>query len=608
MARIVVIDTGVDRTVFPDIKGCAILPIDNGGYTVSDDFQDRIGHGTAICDIISKNCDAEIYMVRVYGEKHQTSSQMLTYALEYVRDNQQCDIVHISSGIQVVTSVKDLERLVNEVTAKGMLIVSAFDNAGSLSYPAVFDNVIGVDSDESLQKISDFILLNNSRINILGTRASFRVQWLNGQKVTQKGSSFTAAFISAQITKELSDIIRTHGEINSQTVIAKLSANATRVVDMEKWSPDMVGKSFLVGAKKAIVFPFAKEAHSLAAFENILVVSDVEYYDVRQSGRVGLAINKLLPHTDNTKTIGDFDKIDWTTDFDLFILGHCEVLNSLIGRNLNQEVFDLCKEYDKRLYSYDYVDIDDPIIYAPHINVKDVNSSNLGKLWQPHTPIVGIYGTSRKQGKHTLQMILKKKLENINYKVGFIGTEPSAYLFGSDFTYPMGYNNSVGIRGENSIIVLNEAVHMCEENEPDIIMTGSQSSTVTYANKHITLFGTNQHDFLLGTWPDYVILCVNIFDSIDYVIRTIRFIESAVDCTVGACAIIPTIKKEREFSNEGWEERYNNLKVQYERANIKLFRIDVDSEVEQMGMDMLNFFTRDAQPLPTIENVEAYCI
>jgi hypothetical protein len=153
----------------------------------------------------------------------------------------------------------------------------------------------------------------------------------------------------------------------------------------------------------------------------------------------------------------------------------------------------------------------------------------------------------------------------------------------------MGYNSSVSLRGEISITALNEAVHECEDNDSNIILTGSQSGTVTYANNHMQLLCNNQYDFLTGTWPDYVILCVNIFDSFDYVKRTIKFIESAVNCTVGSCAIIPSLKGP-EFSNEGWEERYITTQQEYREANIKLYRIDISSEVDQMGMDMLNFF------------------
>jgi hypothetical protein len=590
MAKIVVIDTGVDRAAFPDIDGCAIVPsADGGGYTVSDDFQDRLGHGTAVCDIIRKNCDAEIYMVRVYGDTHQTSSKMLTYALEYVRDNQQCDIVHISSGVQVVTSVKDLERLIDEVSAKGALIVSAFDNGGALSYPAALDGVVGVDATESLQKNTDYIAVTNSRVNIIGASTSFRVQWIDGKRITQRGSSFTAAFLTSQIVGELGDIRITHGAVTPETVTAKLTPKAKRVIEFEPWLPDTRGRDFLSGAKKAIVFPFAKEAHSLAAFEDMLVIPSVEYYDVRQSGRVGLAVNKLLPHTDNTKIIGDFDKIDWSADFDLVILGHCDILNALLNRNLNQEVLELCKKYGKKLYAYDYAETDEPLFYAPYVSTRHVNTTNIGKLWKPHTPVVGIFGTSQKQGKHTLQMTLIRKLRGIGYKVAFIGSEPSAYLFGAELAYPMGYNSSVLLRGENSIVALNEAIHNSELSDPNIIITGSQSGTVPYGNNCIPLFCNNQYDFLMGTWSDYVILCINIFDSFDYVKRTIKFIESAVNCVVGSCAIIPSLKGP-EFSNEGWQERYAETQREYQEAGIKLYRIDVDSEFDQMGMDMLNFF------------------
>jgi hypothetical protein len=590
MAKIVVIDTGVDRVAFPDINGCAIVPADGGGYTVSDDFQDRLGHGTAVCDIIRKNCDAEIFMIRVYGDTHRTSSKMLTYALEYVRDNHQCDIVHISSGVQVVTSVKDLERLVGAVSAKGALIVSAFDNGGALSYPAALDNVLGVDATDALQKNTDFIAVTNSKINIIGARTTFRVQWIDGKRITQQGTSFTAALMTSQIAGELGDIRLTHGAVTPETVTAKLTPRAKRVLEFEPWTPDTRGRDFIAGAKKAVVFPFAKEAHSLAAFEDMLVVKSVEYYDVRQSGRVGLAVNKLLPHTENTKIIGDFDKLDWSADFDIFILGHCDILNALLGRDLNREVLELCKKHGKKLYAYDYAETDEPLFYAPYIGARHVNTTNIGKLWKPHTPVVGIYGTSQKQGKHTLQMTLMRKLREVGYKVAFIGSEPSAYLFGAEFTYPMGYNNSVLIRGESSVISLNEAIHYCESNDPNLILTGCQSSAITYANNHVQFYTTNQYDFLLGTWPDYAILCVNIFDSIDYVLRTIRVIENAIICKVGSCAVIPSLKDVGEFSNAGWEDRFIEVKSKYEEENLKLYRIDVDAEVDEIGMDMLNFF------------------
>jgi hypothetical protein len=250
---------------------------------------------------------------------------------------------------------------------------------------------------------------------------------------------------------------------------------------------------------------------------------------------------------------------------------------------------ELCKKHGKKLYAYDYVETDEPLFCAPYVGARHVNTTNLGKLWKPHTPVVGIYGTSQKQGKHTLQMTLMRKLRDIGYKVIFIGTEPSAFLFGAEFAYPMGYNSSVSLRGELSVTALNEAIHNCELSDPNIILTGCQSGTVTYANNHIQLFCNNQYDFLTGTWPDYVILCVNIFDSFDYVMRTIRFIESAVNCTVGSCAIIPSLKGP-EFSNEGWQERYVDTLQEYQQAGIKLYRIDIDDEVNQLGMDMLNFF------------------
>jgi hypothetical protein len=64
--------------------------------------------------------------------------------------------------------------------------------------------------------------------------------------------------------------------------------------------------------------------------------------------------------------------------------------------------------------------------------------------------------------------------------------------------------------------------------------------------------------FLYGINPDAVILSVNPHDEIDYIKRTIQFIENAVDCNVIALCIFPMKIKEGFAALTGAKEPINH--------------------------------------------------
>ena len=77
----------------------------------------------------------------------------------------------------------------------------------------------------------------------------------------------------------------------------------------------------------------------------------------------------------------------------------------------------------------------------------------------------------------------------------------------------------------------------------DIIITGCQSGTIPYAFGHINNITLPQIKFLYGTCPDAVVLCVNTYDYVDYIKRTVKFIEGAVNSKVVALIIYPKTPK-----------------------------------------------------------------
>jgi hypothetical protein len=115
------------------------------------------------------------------------------------------------------------------------------------------------------------------------------------------------------------------------------------------------------------------------------------------------------------------------------------------------------------------------------------------------------------------------------------------------------------------INILNEKVWELEKNGCEIVLTGCQSGTVTYDFRNMTYLTTEQYSYLLGVNPDGVILCVNTFDEMKYILRTKSFIESSVNAKVIAVVIS--------------ESRYNKEKGIF--SGVKNLNLITKEEVEK---------------------------
>lgn len=221
--------------------------------------------------------------------------------------------------------------------------------------------------------------------------------------------------------------------------------------------------------------------------------------------------------------------------------------------------------------------------------------NRLGMLYQISTPVVGVFGTSSKQGKFTLQLALRKIMLEQGYSVGGIGTEPTSQLFGMDYVFPMGYNSTVYIDYNAVIHFLNSAMHnICIKNT-DIIIVGSQSGTIPYAYGNISNYPTFQHAFLMGTLPDCIVLCVNTFDSFEYIHRTIAFLESVANSKVIALATIPfNTKAHNSFEKSKIvvsDDFYNLQRLFKSEFEMPLYNIVDKNEMIRLSEQIVDFFS-----------------
>ena len=63
-------------------------------------------------------------------------------------------------------------------------------------------------------------------------------------------------------------------------------------------------------------------------------------------------------------------------------------------------------------------------------------------------------GTNSSQGKYSVQLYFRRRLREVGYKVGQLGTEPSAVLFEMDEMFHCGYNQQIGFSIEVVILVI----------------------------------------------------------------------------------------------------------------------------------------------------------
>ena len=543
--RIAVIDSGADVNC-KELRDADIVPI--GG-----DISDSIGHGTAVASIIHKQVPrAQLFIIRLFGENGEIDAENLVEILEEIADYDLADIVHLSSGAVQCEVIDDLQAVCQRLNDQGILLVSAFDNGGAISFPAAFDTVIGVDWYEKCARGTQYIFVENSPVNILGMGSLQRLPWTNGTYRYVGGSSFAAPYITAAIAK-----IIQKNKIEKNKVMQELKQSAWRCITATKQRrlprPNLP-------IQKAIVSPFNKEIHSLFRFSDMLNFMISGVYESPLFRRVGKNTNELLGLPKGGVTILSEQAIDWTSDFDTVILGHTDTMSSALGRDIAAEYLKLCIEYGKNLYSFDdlsgHMSLCDRLTeqgnfaYVPWVCSNEIPRANFGKLYGIPCPVLGVFGTSPKQGKFTLQLSLRRAFQAAGYRVGQLGTEPTALLFGMDHVFPMGYEGRVEVAGADAIAIINAYLWDIVQGHPDVILVGSQSHTIPHNTGNLGLYPVAQHEFLLGTEPDACILCVNPYDEQDYVERTIAYLHAYLDTKVIALSLFPA-HRELEWAVQG---------------------------------------------------------
>lgn len=593
-SSVVIIDSGINREKYSNVFGISIEHSDNG-FIISNHIEDSFGHGTIIYSILNKYIDNDqIFVIKLPDSLDQCDDSCLIFALKYIQQNIDCKVINISLGIKSTEHIDELYTICKDLTNMGKIIVSAFDNDGCYSYPASYDCVIGVDTLSNIRIVNDFYFVEDSPINILAKGGVQRITTYEGRKIIVSGTSIACANVTSVIACGITD------DMDFQKVLSYLKLRSGGV---HKCRPKASSKNEPFIVRKAAIFPFAKEAHAFVRFSNMLSFNIDDFYDFRYSGKVGKPISSGFENIICDKIIADVDSLNMA-NVDTIILGHLDEINSILGRDYREELIKKAVKNGINIYSFDplnkYVDIlnsEDIKYYFPYITKDNVPQNTFGKLYKIDKPVLGIYGTSSKQGKFSLQLTVKHLLESMGYNVGAIGTEPHSLLLGLDVVFPMGYNSTVRLSNNDIVLYLNYEINKLCRKGKEIILTASQAQTVPYYCNNILEFPNMQYHFALGTQPDAIILCVNLFDEISYIRNSVYALMGLTGASIIAFVVFPMTfvgdwkdvfgNSRRKITDDEFEQFSDTLKKEF---NKPVFLLGQEQHMEDLCQEIIDFF------------------
>ena len=144
--RIAVIDSGVHAS-HPHVGGVGGGFAIGGDGTLTDDFVDRLGHGTAVTAAIREKApDADILIIKVFWRTLATDVATLVRAIEEAAARG-ADVINLRLGTADMRHRAVLETAVASARARGALVVAAHDDGGVHWLPGCLDDVVAVRAD-----------------------------------------------------------------------------------------------------------------------------------------------------------------------------------------------------------------------------------------------------------------------------------------------------------------------------------------------------------------------------------------------------------------------------------------------------------------------------
>lgn len=591
--NVVIIDSGLSKVFLERNRGKIV---EYKVFCNKNSIFDVAGHGTAVAGImLSINPNINLSMYKIFDDKLVQDERILILALKYLLESDMSGaIIHMSLGMNFYN--RNVYELLQGITLNGNVIVSAFDNDGCISYPAAFDLAIGVESSELCAKPNDFFVPENAIIDVFSKGGIHKVVDIHNKFALKTGNSLSAAYVSAYLSFM-------SGSLNKKKALEYLK-NVSSYISKNKDKQEFNIVSYgafneLSKIKRAALFPYNKEIKNVIRFSNHLTFEVTDVYTSKYLGNLG----RTITSDQKEYVIKSINELDHNC-FDTLIMGHLNILEGISKKNIKEEVIRDCLKNRKNIFMLDGKYLDKyyeafkeqgNFIYSPTLS--KMAARNNSKMYKIKSPVISIFGTSTKQGKYTLQIMLRNLFMESGYKVAQISTEPIGELFGMDATIPFGFESNNDLSSKEFILLINSKLHELDVNEPDLIFIGSQSHTIPAGFNNYSNLAIRQIEYLIAVNADAALLCVNTYDDIAYIKRTIGVIENMTQTKVLCLIIFPF-----EY-NDNWKGLSENvIRVSQEElastaANMKqllklpVYDLDNKMDIFNIGEIIVDFFS-----------------
>ena len=538
--KVAIIDSGINGSVFKNI--CIDQYHVKNGIISSEAVVDDTGHGTSMAGIILRQMtdNIEILSIRPIIEKGQLHNEDLAAAITFAV-SQGVSIINISMGTEELKGRRCLDEACQCAFDKGIAVVCAFSKYNKVIMPWAAESVVKVlHGSENNGKI----LLKKSYFDsymISVEKTAFRTVDYYGTPKIIMGHSAAAAFV----TNKLCGCIQKHccrgieavsfflGEQNileQELIYNEVSVIQGKIDELEKKESCFYGN--------AAVIPVSKEMDSLQTFAEYVSLKIIAGVDYRKKGRresnipiksslrdlTGLPLDWLIVgYLDKLEKIGDA----WSLNY---------ILEFALENRLHVFSFLPVAEEMKKRFAEKNLFLQDTFVYT-NAYYERVNQAVPYKI-PSKLPVLGVFGTSSRQGKFTLQMLLRRELERKKVKLITLATEHQAAAMDVSICYPCGYGgeNNIKLSMEQSIELLQKSIYYLEQTtDAEMILVGGQSWLIPYHIEEQTAIYNLA--FLEAVRPDCAIVVENPeVDPPEYISDTVQCLRSIYKTRVIALA------------------------------------------------------------------------
>lgn len=281
--NVYILDSGIEIS-HPEFADANITQL----YTISNDFVDRNGHGTAIASVIvGQTCgitDANVKIVKIFEQGHQTLQSELLNALDAVANDHVPNTFSIINASWAITKNQWVELKLRQLIESGIYVLAAAGNSGvpiENVTPASMADVLTVGAYNKDLRPCDFSDYTGSSITSVTEDAVNHGAldgWAPGQDIYAAGLNGTYGLVSG--TSIATAIASAVCAINASHLV-KADGSRDYGFEEDRISPTVIfnGAITVFSRKNLLEYDDPKYANS----KNLIAtISDLSIVDSRQ--------------------------------------------------------------------------------------------------------------------------------------------------------------------------------------------------------------------------------------------------------------------------------------------------------------------------------------